>query len=86
MLKYVNFRDAEIRKLNMLIKKHSDRTVTMKHMRKTNRAKFINPMPFETDVEAKKDVWEKRSLQNELLKNKLHIQKAVLAFVTGSIY
>ncbi len=78
--------ENETDKLKKLNIKYKDRTVTMANMQNTNRAKFINPMPFETDIEAKKDVWERRSLQNELLKNKLHIQKAVLAFVTGSIY
>lgn len=81
----VNFRDAEIIKLKMQMNKHPGRTVTMEHMRKTNSAKFINPMPFEKDLEATEDVWKKRSLQDELLKNKLLIQKAVLAFVTGKL-
>lgn len=80
-----DFKNKEINKLKRLASNYKERTVTTKLMAKTNKAKYINPMPFEKDIEATEDVWKKMSLQDDLLENKLYVQKAVLAFVTDKL-
>ncbi|MCK4664005.1 MAG: hypothetical protein KAT68_14145 [Bacteroidales bacterium] len=78
-------RTKEIEKMRFSIKKYNNRTVSVENMILTNNARFINPMPFEKNLEATEDVWNNMSLQDELLKNKLYIQKAILAFIADKL-